>query len=88
MMDTMTMQHQGRVPGGARVIAPAHRIAGLPSQRAWQFHVTAPAFRGCDTTGVAAFASDTYQGSTTNPAGVTGLTSMKRNARHLGTRST
>ncbi len=87
-MDTTTMQHQGHVPGGARVLAPTHRIAGSTASRTWPERSVAPAFRGCHTTGVASFTSDDYVADATNPAGATGLTFMKRTARHLGSRST
>ena len=89
MIDTMTMQDLGQAPGRARRAASVLCVHAthLP-MRGWREQLVAPAFDGCGTTGVAAFPMHADLGTTTNPAGATGLTSIKRTARHLRSRST
>jgi hypothetical protein len=85
MITTTTMQHQGHVARRARRVAPA----------GWR--PAAAAFRGLGTTGVVGspFSVSMYEtwgntSDTTEPAAatVTVCTTIKRPARHLGTRST
>ena len=84
MTTTTTMQHLGHVAGRARRVAPA----------SWR---PAAAFRGLGTTGVdvAPFSASARvaSGNTTDTnepavAAVTACTTIKRPARHLGSRST
>ena len=82
MITTTTTQHLGHVAGRARRVAPT----------CWRS--AAAAFRGCGTTGVFLTPVSAYETSgntndTTQPATapVTPMT-IKRTARHLGTRTT
>ena len=82
-MDTTTMQHQGDMPGGARLVAAGRSVVIEVPSRTWR----GQGFDGCGTTGLGNFATNAYA-ATTNPADGTGLPSVKPPARHLAVRST
>lgn len=100
MITTTTEQHRGHVPGRARRVAAGARRA-VPTGTSWRHEsVSRPATcppPGVDATrldvvgaAVAAIPTTITTTITTayNPAGFTGLMTVKRPARHLRTRAT
>jgi hypothetical protein len=61
--------------------------AAHPLMASWRDGSTSPAFLGCGTTGLGAFATTAYV-SETNRTVWAAKQMIKRPARHLGTRST
>jgi len=87
-MMTMTTQYRGQTPGRARLATSGVRSMHLPTMGSWQGDSPAPAFLGCDTTGLVAFPTNAYVANHTTEACAKGFNTIKRTARHLGTGST
>lgn len=89
MITMTTTQHRGTMPGRALAASGLGvHATPLPSMRSWQGGSVAPAFLGCDTTGVAAFPTNAYVVNHTTQASAKGFITSKRTARSLGARST
>ena len=86
----LTTLHRAQVAGRARLGVACVRPSAV--RGSWRSARVAPAFHGCRTSGLAAFATYGYAPNATIPAGDSAFMAMttntKRPARHLGTRTT